>query len=592
MEREYPLATSAKLKQVKFFNRHNHLPSEQQWLALEDILTTIEDAANNKLEDGKIYLSSIDCGIGKTTSLIFMIRELLVSDEHADVSVMVMLSTKSQIKTFVDEVGIDKKDIAVYTSDDELNSLGNTLPTNARCLITTQQMIDSRCGNDLVSNHNEFLYNGKLRQVRVWDEALDIGSSVSVNSKMLFGAVTAFMKVKKSLSDYMEDLLKQLKELEHGELLYIPNLEKKFNITKNDLVPALKDQSDEIKDAVLDLWSIQGKYAKVFKDSYSSTIINYALRIPQDLYPLIVLDAGARVAGTYPLQEREKDNIIRLATATKTYKNLMVYGYDISSGKTKLKNRNSIAKIIAQVINNDPFHHSLFLQHKGAGYKERVEKHLNMTISRDDLFECEYGLHKATNEFADCDRTFMTSALVYRDSEYTAKGHLWSETDIAKELNKEYFALIKSGEIKENIMQGTSRSNIRRCMRDDCPPSELHVFGSKNTGIFKYIQEIYPGCKLKMVKTVKTPKTPPAVATTLEYITKCLEYEDRPIAFKEITDTTNMRSDSFKRSVRDNPIFKNELAMLGLVEGNLNNLKARATHFVKHANLFGFSKVA
>ena len=53
------------------------------------------------------YLSSLDPGVRKTTTLIHFIRALLGSAHHGDEAVLVGLSRLDEIKRLVEEVGLN-----------------------------------------------------------------------------------------------------------------------------------------------------------------------------------------------------------------------------------------------------------------------------------------------------------------------------------------------------------------------------------------------------------------------------------------------------------------------------------------------------
>jgi len=60
------------------FTRRNHRPSADHWAALHDVAMTLEAMATGTAED-KVYLSAIDCGVGKLSTALAFARSLITS---------------------------------------------------------------------------------------------------------------------------------------------------------------------------------------------------------------------------------------------------------------------------------------------------------------------------------------------------------------------------------------------------------------------------------------------------------------------------------------------------------------------------------
>src|SRR5262249_10828836 len=77
------------------FSKLNHFPTEEMWTALRAIAETLEAMANGNCEDA-IHLSSLDPGIGKTTTVIHFLKALLASERHTDVAAIVCAKRREQ----------------------------------------------------------------------------------------------------------------------------------------------------------------------------------------------------------------------------------------------------------------------------------------------------------------------------------------------------------------------------------------------------------------------------------------------------------------------------------------------------------------
>jgi hypothetical protein len=70
------------------FTEIGHCPTPAMWEALRAVADTLDDMAN-KTAAPVVYVSSLDPGVGKTTTVIHFLRALLESSAHRDVSALV-----------------------------------------------------------------------------------------------------------------------------------------------------------------------------------------------------------------------------------------------------------------------------------------------------------------------------------------------------------------------------------------------------------------------------------------------------------------------------------------------------------------------
>ena len=90
--------TLARLK--AFFDTNGHRPSEAMWTALTELASVLEKMAEGGCP-AKMYLSSLDPGVGKTQTVIQFIRALMASKAHQDVGVLICMSRLEEIKSVV-----------------------------------------------------------------------------------------------------------------------------------------------------------------------------------------------------------------------------------------------------------------------------------------------------------------------------------------------------------------------------------------------------------------------------------------------------------------------------------------------------------
>ena len=156
-----------------YFDAKGQHPSEDMWTALTELASVLEAMAEERCPP-KLFLSSLDPGVGKTQTVTHFIRALTASKEHLDTGVLICVSRLKEIQRFVDEMALSPTEFAVLTSDHALNKLGigSARSNKARVLFTTQQMIERRGAGRNFAEMRDFQFFARPRQVRIWDESI------------------------------------------------------------------------------------------------------------------------------------------------------------------------------------------------------------------------------------------------------------------------------------------------------------------------------------------------------------------------------------------------------------------------------------
>ncbi|MCA1807732.1 MAG: DEAD/DEAH box helicase family protein, partial [Actinobacteria bacterium] len=176
-----PIATTRTLSEKTMSTVMDELQQYGQILCpnieegLRDLAEALEAMADGQLSR-RYHLSSLDPGVGKTTMMKHFIRHLLGSPQHDDVSVMVCVSRIDEVRKMIEALSDDIHNVGVLIGKDNEEDVTAPLtqadPTEARVLITTQQMIERRChGGRCFRDVSAFHHRGQPRQVRIWDEA-------------------------------------------------------------------------------------------------------------------------------------------------------------------------------------------------------------------------------------------------------------------------------------------------------------------------------------------------------------------------------------------------------------------------------------
>ena len=125
-----------------------------------------------------------------------------------------------------------------------------------------------------------------------------------------------------ALAAAIEELFTRLKEVEDGSSICIPDLAEVHGVDLNQALALVGDRPEQ-EQAVEVLWFLLGKHATVRRDgAFGETMLDYKDTLPDDIKPLLTLDASARVRTAYERWERDRGGIVRLPSAKKRYEAL------------------------------------------------------------------------------------------------------------------------------------------------------------------------------------------------------------------------------------------------------------------------------
>jgi len=193
------------------------------WIGIKAIIETMEAMAEDRCEP-LLYVSSLDPGVGKTSAVVHFIRALLASPHHEDASVLVCLKRREQIREFVNAAQLDRSDFAILTADKELNELGADDINQARVLLTTHSMIEKRTQGRTFRNVQAFHYLDQPRNVRIWDEAILPGTTLTLTRDGIAHLFDPLRGRSPAFAADLEALFNTLKAAEDGAVIDLPDL--------------------------------------------------------------------------------------------------------------------------------------------------------------------------------------------------------------------------------------------------------------------------------------------------------------------------------------------------------------------------------
>lgn len=572
-----PLADAA-LKTLKTnFAAKNHHPSPEMWSALSAILTALEEMADGTASPS-IHLASLDPGVGKTQAVIAFLRALLTSEHHRRVSALVCVGRLAQIEEVIRDAELPAGSYAVFTSDKDLNALGTSEPSQARVLFTTHSMVESRCEGHAFADVTELHYQDHPRDVRVWDEAILPGRTLTISRDDIASLLKPVRRHNPRLAVALDTLQTALLNAETNTQHVMPDLEREYEVDLNGALRMVEGATADQQAAVDGLWFLSGKVVTVRRDgAFGNTILDYRETLPADVAPLLVLDASARVRATYQLWEEYRGGIVRLPAAAKDYSPLTINVWSTPGGKSAFKrNGDRLIEGIINTINRKPNEPWLVVYHKGVG--RDIERELSRQCPGVELRFLNWGRHDATNAFAAIPNIILAGTLFYRPSYYESLARLASNRPSASGniLNTSFNEVVK-GEHSHLILQALCRGAVRKCQGASCPKTDAYIIASNGSGIAHELPVIFPGsrvCRWQPVATDVKGKAGQALAFIRD--TLAGGADDVPFAaVKKHTGVTNAAN--FKKNIRRHPALIEALAEDGIIEWP----EVRPTRFTK-----------
>jgi hypothetical protein len=542
------------------------------WTALADLVSTLEAMANGEAQP-KIYLSSLDPGVGKTTAVRFFLDVLLSKPYHQDAGVLLCVARLDEVKNLVESIGIADEMLCVLTSDTKVNDLGKARADQAQVLITTQQMVERRlCGGDFKAT-SEFYFLGRPRAVRIWDETFLPGVPVTVGRFALSSLFEPLNYADPKLTEMLVGIFNDISACQDGDLYWLPNFEETTKTDLNDLLRIFdsdKPGNDAKRRDLSFLWWLSGRIVVVRKnDAKNNAAVEFNDTL-RGLEPLIVLDASGRVRSTYTDMEDERGSLVRLKSAPKSYDKLTVHTWTVGGGKRAFKNNGAkLMAGIAATIDTKPDEEWLVVCHQEDANVGDVQKGVTERLLKTpsgNLSWVTWGNHMATNAFVHVPNIILAGTLFYRTSTYDALKRLGAGRNPTDgPVTKDELEAVQDGENMHLILQALCRGAVRKSDGASCHPCDAYIIASVKSRIPALIPIIFPGCRQAPWRPVQRTLRG-HVRAAIEYIGKHLQAEGSMLKFTQVSKALGMTPRDFAHDVRLHGDFKDALAELGVEE--------------------------
>lgn len=370
------------------------------------------------------------------------------------------------------------------------------------------------------SQATEFYYHGRPRVLRVWDETLLPGQPHYLDTwSLLKLAVELQQAYQHKLAEYVRALAEKLSGMEDGAVVPIDDLETAFGLTLNDFLSTLSEAAlDRVRDIAEALWAMSGNVVRVRQDGPGhNTMLDFTETLPDDIKPMLILDASGRVRETYKQQAHHRGDVVFLRNAPKSYANVTFNVMTAGGGKRAFgKDYEAHIARIVDIINHTPLregadlmndpdaaqprtlvvHHLPSKQYKIGNVEKDVLAALNPWREKYVRFTT-WGRHDATNAYADCDQVILAGTLFYRTSQYEAVGRVASGMVPVEPYSAEDVEAIRRGESRHLVLQACSRGSLRLCTGDHAHHCTVFLIAGRKSGIRKALPDIFPGAKVQ-----------------------------------------------------------------------------------------------
>lgn len=542
--------------QASFIARNNH-PSQEHLAALRAVAQNMEDMANGTAMPC-VYLAALDPGIGKTQTTIHFIRALAASKAHSRVGIVVCLGRTSQIMAVAKDLDLPPGKLAILTSKPAVNALSPTPVDHAQVLLTTQQMVERRTQKGSFAAARAFHFQGSPRAVRVWDEAIEWASPISLGWSEIDALVHTAMAYSPALADALHAFAGRVKGMTQGDEVLVPDFQQDHGVSWRDIEAGLAGASgpvgEVLRSSARDLRVLNGRRAGVFVENRGrGTILSYHQRLPEDLRPILVLDASIRVRQTYKDMLGHRQGFVQVAQAVKDYEDLTVHVWNTPGSKDAFsKGGAGIVEGVASAIETKPTERWLVVTHKQGrlvgDIKAKVLAQLPDTTKPNVAF-LTFGEHLATNNFSEFPNVILAGQFFAPISHYAALTHASKDRPTTDGLvSQAEVEATRRGELADVTLQAIARGRCRKSIGSKAAPMDAYIIATNQSGIPALLPTIFPGCQVKAWTPFKKALRGD-VKKAVEQVQRALEGGMTTIPLMDISEALGIDRSNFGKRV-------------------------------------------
>ncbi len=476
--------------------------SSSKDFSLEVLFDDFEKALNGKAKPDFLIFPS-EPGKGKSRGVQKFLSEFKSRGfTPGGQGIIIFLSTKKEISDYISGVMFSTEDYAVLDSQSPIERVkmfgGSLKPDSAPILFMTTQLLYSRCG-DSFDQFEAAFFKGKPRSLRIWDEEFKPANTETVSVDEIAQMRVALRADFPNLAIVLQNFESQLHAAMPDSELAIPTIPDCRTATMRGILTSKQGSL---------LQSISDKSGRVSASSSFNSIVVERRRLPNDLAPLFVLDASARVCGNYDIMKKSGLNVKITSCLPHSYGNANFYFMKMGVGRSSLAKSPSIRERmlieVTEKINEDRDEPIIVIYNnvRGVDIPSMVS---GMSTNPHRIEYVKWGDHKASNKYRHIKKVICLGMLRLPKSGYTAThmGCVGRAEDQATDNPR-----IRKSHILSSMLQAFARSNMRNGVDGDCGECSIYIVDSEIL-MPNYLRDTFPGCNVSEWKriTSKISKT-------------------------------------------------------------------------------------
>jgi hypothetical protein len=476
----------------------------------KQLTSLLSNGLNGTIQPG-LHVLSADCGSGKSRQVQGCLKEWKDAGFPGSESLLICLATLDEIDSYITGSGLQKPDYAVVSSDPKYNGygVGSGSAGLARVVFTTHEQFNRRVRErrSFVET-DRFQYLGQARSFIIWDEAFHSVQSVSFSVDALRALPDALIGCAPSVVDAFRPIIPDSAILIPGGSMVIPADIGPFADQAMRACMGLADRHRAVLEGLRKLSGCRA-YFKLYGARWS--IVGVGSPLPDDLPPMIVLDASARLTDRYARMEGGALPVHMLHPVVVDYSNLTIRWIDRASGKEAFKEddtRHANWSIVADLANGS-FQDDWLLgcaKRLHAGTERDGSPPADLASMLGEPYRCSvvtWGKHHGSNAYRNIRNVIVVGAWDYPGAAYDAihmaKGKALDSTGPGNTDARDM-------EYMSNVFQMVCRSNVRNHVDGVCGEATVYLMMPTKGGRRALLEKAFPGCR---VETFLPPSVPP-----------------------------------------------------------------------------------